>query len=893
VIPARVGRLAKEVASKLKRRAAAGHAEGGGPTKVARMSPAPVSSARGSSESSATLAAHREAAARRAVVSRPIGARALSVGVASRSSSNGGSTAAGPAAASTRARPRQPAAAPPWLQYGSSERTELLKTLQRAAARLKKLSGGRSGSSGHRFADEEEYEEDEAEAWVAEAAPVEARSLLRPMFKPGTAVDAAASTAACAVVPAGGPTEQQAAFDDAAICWDFVAGRCKKGNICRYLHLDNEAAKAAAARALARLGRGWSAGGVSEAHRKLAHLFHEGGLMMRGGVATTSGIGSTPATSGATPEQEEEWLTRCDIEREEGSTTATLFISMGSAGLDDLGILAWAFWFDARLEALVPKPATLRATEVDFSGNQIGDYGASVLAVVLEKHGVHCDVLRLNGNSMYDASLKDLVRYLTSSDQATVRELALGENAFSVRGVAWLLACVTLHPAYPVWSEDLCRFEPLRLQLGASFRPDAEDGGVQSEELVSVLQDLSAACHMSVLVGEENEEMSQKLFATAKSNCAAHICDLTLPEGALLEDLAPHARPYFLECPLEAGDVAEGDASKTRMSPCILFDDDSFVVVYKPGGWGCHGNAREGGTLGKLNPLKLPSEEETNRIIQMMTNAGHNADAACIKAWLLLTLGKDKDADAIRDPEADHGLCHRLDLGTSGPMLVGKTLDSYEFAKQQIRDRDVVKDYLALVHGRFAKPRGTCREAIDKSPYEAERRVRIHESGQSAVTLYEVVAEYESVDASKDKYSLVHLRLITGRTHQIRVHMAHMGHPLVGDWKYIEKREVGLRDDQIIRRIFLHKFRVTFMDMDGLPVSISCPLRMDPQLWSCLGKLRLTGGMALHGCDAPGLRPPAPPAGKPPLRSPSPQRVAGGAAKLPLRSPSPKRARRM
>merc|ERR1712232_14452 len=146
----------------------------------------------------------------------------------------------------------------------------------------------------------------------------------------------------------------------------------------------------------------------------------------------------------------------------------------------------------------------------------------------------------------------------------------------------------------------------------------------------------------------------------------------------------------------------------------------------------------------------------------------------------------------------------------------GKTSEGYSFASKSIRERDVVKDYVALVYGSMPAFVGACDAPIDNSLYNKTRTVTISEKGATAVTMWEVMAEYESTELEKHlrrRYSLVHCRIITGRTHQIRVHLAHLGHPLVSDWQYCDDRELLLRDDKLCRRIFLHKVRVAFVDM--------------------------------------------------------------------------------
>ncbi len=122
------------------------------------------------------------------------------------------------------------------------------------------------------------------------------------------------------------------------------------------------------------------------------------------------------------------------------------------------------------------------------------------------------------------------------------------------------------------------------------------------------------------------------------------------------------------------------------------------------------------------------------------------------------------------------GIVHRLDKDTSGVLMAAKNDFAHQSLARQIKDRTVVRKYLALVHGRFRSPQGIISGAIGRHPVDRQK-MTVREGGRRAVTHYRVLEEFGS-------YSLVEARLETGRTHQIRVHMAHIGHPVVGDPKY-------------------------------------------------------------------------------------------------------------
>lgn len=119
---------------------------------------------------------------------------------------------------------------------------------------------------------------------------------------------------------------------------------------------------------------------------------------------------------------------------------------------------------------------------------------------------------------------------------------------------------------------------------------------------------------------------------------------------------------------------------------------------------------------------------------------------------------------------------HRLDDFTSGPVLYAKNLSSQKYLDEQMRNKAIDRVYIAFVTGEMKKIRGILNFPIGRDRHHNQRR-RVSLSGQSAVTHYEVIEVYKGV-------SQVRLWLETGRTHQIRVHLSHIGHPLLGDKLY-------------------------------------------------------------------------------------------------------------
>ena len=122
------------------------------------------------------------------------------------------------------------------------------------------------------------------------------------------------------------------------------------------------------------------------------------------------------------------------------------------------------------------------------------------------------------------------------------------------------------------------------------------------------------------------------------------------------------------------------------------------------------------------------------------------------------------------------GIVHRLDKDTSGLMVVAKTDAAHEFLARQFSKRTIDREYWALVWGTFKLPKGAIEASLGRSTRD-RKKVAVTATGKAALTEYEVLKEF-------DFLSLVRLKLKTGRTHQIRVHLAHVGHPVFGDPTY-------------------------------------------------------------------------------------------------------------
>ncbi|MBN1200985.1 MAG: RluA family pseudouridine synthase [Anaerolineae bacterium] len=208
----------------------------------------------------------------------------------------------------------------------------------------------------------------------------------------------------------------------------------------------------------------------------------------------------------------------------------------------------------------------------------------------------------------------------------------------------------------------------------------------------------------------------------------------------------------------------------------ILYEDDNLAVVNKPAGMVVH--PAYGHTSGTL----------VNAVLARWPQVG-----------------------AFSDPERA-GIVHRLDKETSGVILIAKTEAALAYLREQFKSRSVHKRYLALVEGMPDTPEGVIDAPVGRDPNQRKRMAVTH-AGREAVTEFHVLETYAY-------YSLVEVFPRTGRTHQIRVHMAFIGHPVAGDTVY------GRRKQRIkLKRHFLHAESITFTPPGSLEtITVKAPL---------------------------------------------------------------------
>ncbi len=158
--------------------------------------------------------------------------------------------------------------------------------------------------------------------------------------------------------------------------------------------------------------------------------------------------------------------------------------------------------------------------------------------------------------------------------------------------------------------------------------------------------------------------------------------------------------------------------------------------------------------------------------------------------------------------KARAGIVHRLDKNTSGLIVVAKDEATHENLSQQFHDREVYKSYVALVHGSIRRESGKVEEKIGRDKWN-RMKMSINAKGRQALTLWNVRQRFE-------KFTLLDVEIKTGRTHQIRVHLAFLNHPVVGDETYNEGRDNTIADVKIrqeinkMNRFFLHAEKLSF-----------------------------------------------------------------------------------
>jgi 23S rRNA pseudouridine955/2504/2580 synthase len=217
-----------------------------------------------------------------------------------------------------------------------------------------------------------------------------------------------------------------------------------------------------------------------------------------------------------------------------------------------------------------------------------------------------------------------------------------------------------------------------------------------------------------------------------------------------------------------------------RLAQRILHEDDALLAINKPPGMAVHGGS--GVAVGVIEQLRR--ERPQARALELV---------------------------------------HRLDRDTSGVLLIAKKRSALTDVHAQLRAGSVQKHYLALVKGRWRSEKQNVKLPLHKYVLgSGERRVRVEENGgQAAHTIFRLKRTWRD-------FSLLEAELKTGRTHQIRVHLAHLGYPIAGDDKYGDFELNKSVARQGLKRMFLHACKMRIVHpLTGRPVTIEAPLAED------------------------------------------------------------------
>jgi|SRR5579862_924074 len=257
-----------------------------------------------------------------------------------------------------------------------------------------------------------------------------------------------------------------------------------------------------------------------------------------------------------------------------------------------------------------------------------------------------------------------------------------------------------------------------------------------------------------------------------------------IKDGRVLVDGAPGKASMLLRggerIQVSPGDLPPLKAAPEDLPVEILYEDDAVIAINKPAGLTVHAGAgHHDGTL-------------VNRLVHRFQALSH--------------VGGD-----LRP-----GIVHRLDKDTSGVLLVARTDSAHRGLAAQFAGRTVEKVYLALVHGRVRADSGRVTKPIARDPVRRIRMTARLDQGREALTDYRVRQRF-------DKFTFLEVRIGTGRTHQIRVHLASLGHPVVGDRLY---------GAPAAQRLFLHAWRIGFLSpATGERVEVEAPLPLELEQW--------------------------------------------------------------
>ena len=281
---------------------------------------------------------------------------------------------------------------------------------------------------------------------------------------------------------------------------------------------------------------------------------------------------------------------------------------------------------------------------------------------------------------------------------------------------------------------------------------------------------------------QESAERIDALLARSFPELTRSAAQRLLAQGAVTKDGAPVKKNYKT-APGDTFVVTLPDAAPSELVAQdlpldVVYEDDDLIVVNKPRGMVVH---------------PAPGHEDGTLVNALLAHCGDSLSGV--------------------GGERRPGIVHRIDKDTSGLLVAAKNDFAHLALSAQLADHTMARTYEAVVCGNLREDAGTVDAPIGRHPTDRKRMAVTSKNARRAVTHWSVIARYNG-------YTHIHCELETGRTHQIRVHMAHIGHPLLGDLVYGHKRpEKGLSGQCLHARAlrFIHP-------RTGALVTFTCPL---------------------------------------------------------------------